>query len=244
MKKKYTHLFFDLDNTLWDFKTNSKLAMQITFARFELERKQIDFDTYYNVFEKHNHALWESYRKNEVDKKELIKRRFSDTFLELKVKGPEAEEINAFYLDEMAKQKILYPGVLELLRDLKEKQYRLNIITNGFKEVQNKKMEFSGLKEFFDKIFTSEEVKKPKPAREIFEHAIKSSNAKKEKSIMIGDDWDVDISGALNFGIDAIYIGNCLNNDFVDKQNSIKANKNVYCFETIKKMHNFFSRQY
>ncbi len=105
-------------------------------------------------------------------------------------------------------------------------------------------MEFSGLKEFFDKIFTSEEVKKPKPAREIFEHAIKSSNAKKEKSIMIGDDWDVDIAGALNFGIDAIYIGNCLNNDFVDKQKSRKAVKNVYCFETIKKMHNFFSRQY
>jgi putative hydrolase of the HAD superfamily len=240
MQKRYTHIFFDLDNTLWDFKTNSKLAMQITFARFEIGAGQIDFDTYYNIYEKHNHALWDSYRKKEVDKKELIKRRFADTFTDLEITGINPEKINAFYLDEMAKQKVLYPGVFELLEYLKSKQYQLYIITNGFKEVQNKKLEMSGLKPFFSKVFTSEEVKTPKPGREIFEYAIKSANAKKERSLMVGDDWEVDILGALNFGVDAVFIGDCLNNNFISEKKSIKNGKKVFCFETIKSVFPFF----
>lgn len=239
MQKKYTHIFFDLDNTLWDFKTNSELAMQITFAHFEIGEKQINFDTYYNVYEKYNHALWESYRKKEVGKKELIKRRFADTFAELRITGLDAETINAFYLDQMANQKTLYPGVIELLEYLKTKKYHLYIITNGFREVQNKKLKTSGLKRYFEKVFTSEEVKTPKPGFEIFEYAIKSANAKKEKSIMVGDDWEVDIIGALNFGIDAIYISNCMNKSYNLKKNSEKNREKVFCFDTINKMNIF-----
>jgi putative hydrolase of the HAD superfamily len=240
MQKKYTHIFFDLDNTLWDFKTNSKLAMQITFDYFKIGTKQIDFDTYYIIYEKHNHALWESYRKKEVDKKELIKRRFADTFTDLEIDGIDPEEINAFYLDEMAKQKVLYPGVIELLEHLKSKHYQLYIITNGFKDVQNKKLKLSGLYIYFNKVFTSEEVKTPKPGREIFEYAIKSANAKKERSLMVGDDWDVDIIGALNFGIDAVFIGDCLTENFISEKKTIKNGKKVFCFKTINGAFSFF----
>jgi putative hydrolase of the HAD superfamily len=80
----------------------------------------------------------------------------------------------------------------------------LFIITNGFREVQHKKLELSGLIPYFNKVFISEDVKAPKPSKEIFEYAIKSANARKKTSLMIGDDPDVDIMGALNFGIDAI----------------------------------------
>ena len=105
----------------------------------------------------------------------------------------------------MPKQRYLNEGALDILKYLKLKRYKLYIITNGFKEVQYKKLNSSGLMRFFEKVFVSEEVKTPKPGREIFEYAIKSANAKKSVSLMIGDDWDVDILGASNFGIDSVY---------------------------------------
>ncbi len=226
MQKKYTHLFFDLDNTLWNFRKNSKLAMQETFNQFPLAEKQIDFEKFFEVYERHNHALWTSYRKKEVVKKELIRRRFEDTFAELKITGINPNEMNSCYLNEMPNQKALYPEVIETLEYLTAKHYHLNIITNGFKEVQHKKLESSGLRKFFNKVFTSEEIKTPKPGREIFEHAIKSVNAKKVNSLMIGDDWDVDILGATKFGIDAVYIGDNSN----EHKRTYVENKNSICF--------------
>lgn len=236
MQKKYTHLFFDLDNTLWDFRKNSKLAMQVTFNHFKLGEKKIDFNLFFEVYEKINHALWASYRKKEVGKKELIRRRFEDTFSELKITGIDPNKINTFYLNEMPNQKTLYPRVLETLGYLKTKRYQLNIITNGFTEVQNKKMESSGLRPFFNKIFTSEAIKTPKPGREIFEHAIKSVNAKKVKSLMIGDDWDVDIMGATKFGIDAVYISNDLQTNNPAKRTHGGNRSIIYVFERVEKI--------
>ena len=205
MKKKYTHLFFDLDNTLWDFKTNSFHAMQLTFNGFGLDKTGLDFDRFFEVYSKHNHVLWDKYRKKEVKKKELTRLRFQLTFDELGISNIDPQEMNAFYLNEMPRQTFLVEGAENILKKLKTAGYKLFIITNGFVEVQHKKMESSGLKPYFDKVFISEELKVPKPGREIFEYAIKSTNAKKTGSIMIGDDWEVDVEGALNIGIDAVY---------------------------------------
>lgn len=204
--KKYTHLFFDLDNTLWDFKTNSRCAMEITYQAFALEKQKVIFSQFYEVYSDVNKKLWEAYRKKEIRKKELTNKRFSLTFETLGIQGIDPDKMNEYYLTEMPKQKHLLANTINVLQELKTKGYALNIITNGFKEVQRKKLVSSGLDSFFNKLFISEEVKTPKPGREIFEHALKSSNAKKSKSVMIGDDWEVDILGAAKFGIDAIYL--------------------------------------
>ena len=170
--KKYTHVFFDLDNTLWDFKNNSRLAMKNSFDHFNLGEQNLSFDEFFEVYSKHNHALWDAYRKKEVSKKDLIQRRFKDTFRELGVEGVDSQKINDFYFVEMPKQKTLYPGAIETLQYLKDKRYQMFIITNGFKEVQHKKLQISGLAPFFKKVFTSEEIKTPKPGKDIFEFAI------------------------------------------------------------------------
>lgn len=204
MRKKYTHIFFDLDNTLWNFHKNSENAMKVVFLALKLDT-YTSFETFFEVYSRHNKKLWESYRKREVAKKELTRLRFQNTLKELNLKGVDADKMNAFYLSEMPKQKELHNGALDVLKYLKSKGYRLNIITNGFKEVQYKKIESSGLRSFFDKIFISEEIKSHKPERRIFEYAIQSVNAKKSKSIMVGDDYEVDILGALNYGIDSVY---------------------------------------
>lgn len=205
MKKKYTHIFFDLDNTLWDFKTNSLHAMESTFNLLGLKEKGVDFNHFFEVYSEHNHQLWTAYRKKEVKKKELTRLRFQLTFDDLNITGVDAAGMNDLYLQEMPKQTFLIDGAEELLQKLKAAGYKLYIITNGFVEVQHKKMESSGLQPYFEKVFISEELKVPKPGREIFEHAIKSGNAKKTSSLMIGDDWEVDIEGALNIGIDAVF---------------------------------------
>lgn len=203
--KKYTHLFFDLDNTLWDFKTNSLHAMQEAYNKLMLNSTEVQFDVFYRVYSGHNHQLWEAYRKKQIKKKELTQLRFQLTFEDLNISGVHPQEMNDLYLQEMPRQTFLIDGASDLLTALKTSGYKLFIITNGFFEVQHKKLESSGLQPFFEKVFISEELKVPKPGREIFEHAIKSANAKKTSSLMIGDDWEVDILGALNFGIDAIY---------------------------------------
>jgi len=93
--------------------------------------------------------------------------------------------------------------------------------------VQHQKIESSGLKPFFEKVVISEEVKAQKPKREIFEYAIKSANAKKNGSIMIGDDWEVDVMGALNFGIDAVHFINNSGIAFIQDDNS-KLNRSIF----------------
>lgn len=222
MKKKYTHIFFDLDNTLWDFENNSRVAMRKTFNHFGIKETVDDFEAFFEVYLKNNKNLWMGYRKKLVKKKDLVKRRFQETFDELHIEGLKPDEVNDFYLNEMPNQNILLDNAIEVLSYLQVKGYKMYIITNGFKEVQHQKIKNSGLSTYFSKIFISEEIKTPKPGRAIFEYAIKSANAKKDKCIMIGDDWDVDIMGALSFGIDAVHINRKKNScDFSSQKNAV-----------------------
>lgn len=179
--------------------------MYRTFQILELDKNGVVFDTFFSSYSKHNNDLWIAYRKKEVTKRDLTKLRFQLTFDALEMNGLNALEVNDLYLREMPKQSHLIDGAKEILDYSKSKGYRLFIITNGFKEVQHAKLKSSGLAAYFEKVFISEEVKTPKPGREIFEHAVKSSNARKNSSLMIGDDWEVDICGAQKFGIDAVY---------------------------------------
>jgi putative hydrolase of the HAD superfamily len=230
-KKKYTHIFFDLDNTLWDFKTNSRNAMFEAYQTLEINGSA-DFDLFFDVYTRHNHKLWELYRKKEVGKKELTRLRFQNTFDELRLEGFDADKMNELYLAVMPKQKVLFEGVTETLDYLKVRRYQLNIITNGFREVQYNKIESSGLKPYFNKIFISEEIKSHKPERHIFNYAVKSVNAKKANSLMVGDDYEVDILGAIEYGIDAIFFhAKSGKNDYdlntygINKGNLIKIDK-------------------
>jgi putative hydrolase of the HAD superfamily len=229
MNRKYTHLFFDLDNTLWDFERNSKKAMEETFLFFKIQ-EQTDFESFFEIYSKHNTELWKRYRDKEVSKKELISKRFENSFADLNIVGIDPVKMNDHYLKVMPKQKELYDGVIEILEYLSKKNYQLFVITNGFREVQNEKMISSGLDHYFKKIFISEDVKSPKPGKEIFEYAIKSANAKKSKSVMIGDDWDVDILGAINFGIDAIHYinkGTDIDSQFDDNFKNVSGGKKL-----------------
>jgi putative hydrolase of the HAD superfamily len=218
---KYEFLFFDLDNTLWDFTVNAREALKQTLENMDLIARVPSFEEYFQRYEQINDSLWSDYRAKKVTKQALIVERFSRSLEAFHIHDQDWEGINHHYLDCMALQTQLFPGTLETLGYLKAKGYQMHIITNGFKEVQNNKLINSGLSEFFGRVFISEEIQTTKPHRQIFEHALKSSNARKKKSIMIGDSWEIDIVGAQGFGMDQIMF---LNNGRNPVPESIKSN--------------------
>lgn len=227
MNRKYTHIFFDLDNTLWDFETNSRNAMLETFTNYQLSGFT-SFEQFFGVYTKNNHQLWQGYRKKVVPKSELVRLRFQLTFNELGISGIDAEAMNSHYLEVMPDQKQLLTDAFEVLQYLKKKSYKMFVITNGFKEVQSRKVETSGLKPFISGIYISELVQSAKPDPGIFEYAIKSANATKTKSIMIGDDWEIDVLGAIAIGIDAVHMNSSATNHEVETISTGHKNRQVY----------------
>ncbi|MFA9391185.1 MAG: YjjG family noncanonical pyrimidine nucleotidase [Prolixibacteraceae bacterium] len=203
---KYKHLFFDLDNTLYDFDANAYLAMEEAFKQLGLHQQLESFEAYFKVYIPINHALWALYRDKKMAKDVLRGKRHADSLAAFGIVPPvEPLAIDDLYLKIMSTQTELFPGTIEVLTNLQDKGYKLHIITNGFKEVQHDKLNNTGLQKFFTDVYISEDIKAPKPSRAIFEHAIKSSNARKKESIMIGDSWESDIVGAMNFGIDQVF---------------------------------------
>ncbi len=203
---KYKHIFFDLDNTLYDFTSNSFKAMEDAFEKLQLTKQLPSFETFFSVYKGINDQLWSDYRQKKISKESLRGRRFQESLAHFGVKlDYDATKIDDLYLAIMPSKTILFPNTIEVLETLKKRAYKMHIITNGFKEVQSKKMKNTGLAPYFDKLFISEEIKSHKPSHETFEYAIKSANAKKSESIMIGDSWESDIEGAQSFGIDQVF---------------------------------------
>ena len=150
--RKYDHLFFDLDNTIWDFTTNSCLAMKQTLEEENLLSRMYSFDSYFEVYERINKSLWSDYHSKKITKQNLIIERFSRSLQEFGITGLNWGELNDRYLENMALQTALFPGTMETLQTLKIRGYQMYIITNGFKEVQRAKLVNCGLDRFFSKV--------------------------------------------------------------------------------------------
>lgn len=203
--KRYIHLFFDLDRTLWDFETNARSAFQDIFKTHTLHYYFNDFDTFLKAYHKHNERLWTAYRQGKIKKKVLRTKRFYLTLKEFGVDSEDlAKKIGDEYIALSPNKTALFPDAIEVLEYLNTK-YQLYIITNGFNEVQFLKMDKAGLSPYFRKVFTSENAGFQKPHPGIFAYCLNSVNAKKADSIMIGDDPEADILGAKNFGLDQVY---------------------------------------
>jgi len=204
----YKDLFFDLDHTIWDFELNSKETLWDLHLKYELEAKGINnFDEFYNIYSVHNHRLWDRYSKGFIKQEELRWKRIYLSLLDYKIADEAlSKEMSLDYLTILPDKKNLFPYTIEILEYLKNKDYTMHLITNGFESVQFKKIKNSNLAQYFTQVITSEASNSLKPNKEIFEYALKVSNAKLENSIMIGDNEDADIQGAINAGMDSIFV--------------------------------------
>ncbi|MEP6699758.1 MAG: YjjG family noncanonical pyrimidine nucleotidase [Bacteroidota bacterium] len=210
---KYKHLFFDLDHTLWDFEANSRQTLEELYQSMNLEAIGVnDFTLFHKNYLIHNDKLWDRYRKGFVKVDELRWKRMWLTLLDFKIADePLAREMGNIFLDLLPTRKILFPDAIEILDYLVEKKYNLHLITNGFEKTQHSKLKNSGLDKYFIEVITSEGSNSLKPHKEIFEYAFQKTNATPEDSIMIGDSIEVDIQGAMNAGIDQVFVNHLTN---------------------------------
>ena len=204
----YKHIFFDLDHTLWDFDTNAKASLTDIFGEFRLSEKVTpDFDAFYQKYLHHNKILWERYQNGFITAEELKWRRMWRTMMEFKV-GDEilAKNISARFLEILPVKDGMFPHAYEILDYLKNKDYQIHLITNGFEKTQWSKIRNSKIDHFFTHVITSEASNSIKPEKEIFDFAMNRSGASLHESIMIGDNLDADIQGAMNAGMDNVFV--------------------------------------
>ncbi len=200
------YLFFDWDNTVWDFSANSKLAMIESYNKYHLEQHFGPIENFLPEYYKVNDALWADYRNLKITKEELIRTRFNQTFKNLGLDDFELSmKVNEAYLDATTYKKELVPGAETMLKTLKSRGYKLYVITNGFLEVQKRKMRNSGIEQLFDMSIISDEAGALKPSRAFFDYAFDKTGAIPAQSLVIGDDPDADIAGAVDYGLKCVF---------------------------------------
>ena len=200
---KITDVFFDLDHTLWDFDKNSELAFDKIFKE---NHPSIDIKSFVEIYAPINQACWKLYQFDKITHEELRYRRLKDSFdsLNYSISDEQINQISIDYITFLPENNILFEGAKEVLEYLNAK-YKLHVITNGFAEVQFKKINNSGISHYFATITNSEMAGVKKPNPKIYEHALNLAKAEKQNAIMIGDCLDADVKGALDFGISAIF---------------------------------------
>lgn len=203
MNNGIKHVFFDLDHTLWDFDKNSGL----TFKKiFELNNINIELGTFLKVYEPINLKYWKLYREERVSKPDLRYGRLKEAFdtLGVSVKDDMINHLSEAYIDYLTTFNHLFEGAIEILEYLQYK-YHLHIITNGFEEAQERKMQNSKIRSYFKTVTNSEMVGVKKPNPKIFNYALNSAEANPNESIMIGDSLEADIAGAQKVGMRTIH---------------------------------------
>ena len=204
--KHYKTLFIDLDNTLYDFSGNSREAYIAVYNLLDYDRWFRSFEHYYEIYEEYNLRLWALYAEGKITKEHLNAERYSHP---LRVVGaPAPEAIGAQFWDEAMKRlplgNRLMPHAKEILTYLRPK-YKMYILSNGFTELQSRKMQSAGIAHYFDGMILSEDIGVNKPNPAIFTHALQVAGSTAEESLMIGDNYEVDIEGAQRVGIDQVF---------------------------------------
>lgn len=205
---KYKDLFIDFDDTLYDTHGNAVIALRETFEAFDLRRFFPDPQVFYDAYWMANIDLWTQYSKGEITRDYLIVERFRrplSTGKGIDVKEALCLEMSDLFLDYCSTKPGVVAGAHELMDYLRQQGYRMHMCSNGFHEVQYKKLAACGLKDYFDTIILSENAGFNKPSPLYFDYAFRQSGANRETTLMIGDNLQTDILGALNSGIDAMF---------------------------------------
>ena len=230
--KQYKAIFIDWDDTIGDFIGAASTSLHEIYDMYQMTDYFESYDEFYHLYHSHNLQLWQLYGDDKVTKEFLWVDRFRWPILH----GSKSQVVPSAQIDQLAYQIgedflrlttahfSLLPGAEELVRYLAQK-YPLVVLSNGFIEVQYDKINRSGLRDCFAHIVLSEEVGCQKPNPRIYETALQLCGMRAEEVLMIGDSWYSDIRGAINAGIDQLWITN--RNTIADNQTATYIVENL-----------------
>lgn len=207
MPNSYQHLFFDLDHTLWDFEGNAKDCLLEMYDHFNLKDLGVDdFAVFFERFSEINHYYWALLEKREINVDFIRRKRFKTALSKLGIEVDEAFslEMTEVFMHQLPQKKRLIEGTIEILDYLKP-NYQLHILSNGFEEMQMQKMRSGGIDHYFEEVITNEKANARKPEKAIFDYALNRANASISNSLMIGDNYEADIKGAINAQFDTVF---------------------------------------
>ena len=200
-------VFFDLDDTLFDFRANSDFALLKLYKNDEyISKLYPDYQEYADVYHAANSQLWEAYHHAEITADVLRRERFQSLFRGVGL-PPDARRAEAWdkrYLEILSGESRLVPGAINILERARE-HYLIGILSNGFREVQYRKLRTTGLWRYVQRIVVSDEIGVNKPDTRLFRFAEQAVGARGEECLMIGDNPDADINGAIDAGWRAVY---------------------------------------
>lgn len=206
--KKYKDLFIDFDDTLYDTRGCAQMALSKLYDHYGLSKHFSSFSVFSDLYWKSNVKLWSDYAKGLIERNVLTVERFRQPFVAAKCKLDLSDEycqqLNDSFLQFTLQSPTLIDGAKDLLDYLRGKGYGLHICSNGFSEVQYTKLRTTGLEGYFDTVNLSEEAGANKPSRQFFDYAMRRSKASAETTLMIGDNYDTDIVGAMGLGMDGM----------------------------------------
>ena len=205
MASQYKNLFFDLDDTLWAFSLNARDTFEEMYHKYDYGRFFRSFLHFYTLYQHRNTELWEEYGRGQVSKEELNRQRFLYP-LEAVGAGDAAlaEAFSDDFFSVIPTKSRLMPHAYEVLEYLAGK-YNLYILSNGFRELQSRKMRSAGVDGYFRKVILSEDLGVLKPWPEIFNFALSATQSELRESLMIGDSWEADITGAHGVGMHQVF---------------------------------------
>lgn len=202
--KGIKHIFFDLDHTIWDYDRSAKETLLEIFTQLELSKLGLTEKKFINTFYDVNNKLWVKYNDGLIDREYIKTQRFNEIFTASGIDVVKSKAASSYFLNNCSLKPYLMEDALTALHYLSNR-YELHIITNGFLDAQNRKLDSSGITKFFNVMVTSECIDSRKPSPEIFEYSLSEAGATKSESIMIGDNPRTDIQGAKDFGMKTVF---------------------------------------
>lgn len=193
----YDWLLFDADETLFSFDAYAGL-------RHLFDSYGVDFtEAHYSDYQQLNKPLWEAYQAGNIDAKQLQRQRFAKWAAALEVT---ADELNTGFMAAMAAICQPLDGARALLERARSSA-KVGIVTNGFTELQEARLQQTGLRDLVDLVVISEQVGVAKPHPEIFVHALqKMQQSDRSRVLMTGDNPHSDVLGAQRSGLHACWL--------------------------------------
>ena len=217
---KYEIIIFDADETLFDFRKSEKDALKNTLLEFNIV---YDEKHHLRVYQEINTAIWREFEDGLITQKKLKIERFKRLSDKLNVVFDETEFAKS-YMKHLSYASYLYDDSIALVESL-HKKYRLTIVTNGLKDVQDNRIKKSIIAKYFEDIIVSEEANVAKPDPTIFELSLSNiKHTDKSKVLIVGDSLTSDIQGGINSGIDTCW----LNSNKKINQTGIKPTYEIF----------------